>query len=117
MTEKSDFKSVQLFTAAGFRSDWDVTNHWRVSVDFRLNYGIYEPRTDDYMASLNAYQELYAVPGKRNDLFAQLSIGISRYIDFEKSDVERKKKLKGGSKKYKPPRYPYAKPRNSKPRE
>jgi len=116
ISEKNDFKSLQVFAAAGFRSDWDVSNHWRVSVDFRVNYGIYEPRTNAYLMKLNAYQTLYDIPGKRSDMFAQLSIGISRYIDFEKSDQERKKKLKGSSKKYKPTRYPYPKPKTNKPK-
>lgn len=117
ISEKKDFKSLQLFAAAGFRSDWDISNHWRVSFDFRVNYGIYEPRTDAYLMKLNANQTLYDIPGKRRDMFAQLSFGISRYIEFEKSDQERKKKLKGSSKKYKPIRYPYPKPRTKKPKE
>jgi len=116
MSEKKDFKSLQIFAAAGFRSDWDVSNHWRVSVDFRMNYGLYEPRTDEYMAKLNAHQTLYDIPGDRRDMFAQLTVGISRYIDFEKSDQERKKKLKGSSKKHKLTRYPYPKPRTKKPK-
>jgi hypothetical protein len=116
ISEKQDFKSLQLFAAAGFRSDWDISNHWRVVFDFRMNYGIYEPRTDAYLMKLNNHQTLYDIPGKRRDMFAQLSVGISRYIDFEKSDQERKKKLKGSSKKYSPTRYPYAKPRTKKPK-
>jgi hypothetical protein len=113
---QSDFKSLQLFAAAGFRSDWDVTDHWRVSVDFRLNYGIYDPRSDDYLARLGSFQELYALPGKRQDLFAQLTIGIARFIDLEKRDREQKKRLKGSSRQYKTSQYPYAKPRNKKPK-
>lgn len=114
ISEKKDFKSVQAFVAAGFRSDWDVSNHWRVSIDFRVNYGIFEPRTDEYLAKLNANQTLYDIPGKRSDMFAQLSFGISRYIEFDKDDQDRKKKLKGSSKKFKPKVYPYPKPRATK---
>lgn len=98
----NDFQPFQLFAAAGFRSDWDISNHWRVCFDLRVNYGIHEPRTDEYLAKLNAYQTLYDIPGKRQDMFVQFSAGISRYIDFEKSDQERKKKLRGSSKKYQP---------------
>ena len=116
ISSKSDFKSFQLFAAAGFRSDWDINNHWRLTFDFRLNYGLYDPRTDEYVAKVKAYQTLYDIPGERRDLFPQLSLGISRYIDIEKSDQERKKSLKGSSKKYKEKRYPYPKPRNSKPK-
>jgi hypothetical protein len=116
IASKSDFKSLQLYVAAGFRSDWDINNHWRLSFDFRLNYGLYDPRTDEYVAKVNAYQQLYDLPGERRDLFPQLSFGISRYIDFEKSDKERAKKLKGSPKGYRPVKYPYPKPRNSKPK-
>ncbi|HMG91162.1 MAG TPA: outer membrane beta-barrel protein [Chryseolinea sp.] len=116
ISSKSDFKSLQLYAAAGFRSDWDINNHWRLTFDFRVNYGLYDPRTDEYVAKVNAHQTLYDIPGQRRDLFPQLSLGISRYIDIEKSDKERKKNLKGSSKKYKEKRYPYPKPRNSKPK-
>ncbi len=112
--QKSDFQSIQFFAAAGFRSDWDISNHWRICFDFRVNYGLNEPRTETYLSALNANQTLYDIPGKRRDTFAQLSFGISRYIEFEKSEKERKKKLKG-SKGY-TPRYPYPKPRTSKPK-
>lgn len=116
IAEKKDFKSLQVFAAAGIQSDWDVSNHWRVTFDFRVNYGLYDPRSDQYLARLNANQTLYDIPGKRHDVFAQLSIGIARYFEFEKSDQERKKKLKGSPKGYKPKKYPYRKPRNSQPR-
>jgi hypothetical protein len=117
IASKSDFKSLQLYVAAGFRSDWDINNHWRMTFDFRLNYGLYDPRTDEYVKKVNAYQSLYDLPGERRDLFPQLSLGISRYIDFEKSDKERAKKIKGSKKGYRPAKYPYPKPRNSKPKE
>ena len=116
IAEKSDFKSLQVFAAAGLQSDWDVSNNWRVTFDFRLNYGLYDPRSDEYLSRLNANQTLYDIPGKRHDVFAQLSIGIARYFEFEKSDQERKKKLKGSPKGYKPKKYPYRKARNSQPR-
>lgn len=102
ISRADDFKPVQLFAGAGFRADWDVSNHWRVCFDLRVNYSIHDPRTDEYLAKLNAYQTLYDIPGNRRDLFVQFSAGISRYIDFEKSDQERKKNLRGSSKKYKP---------------
>ncbi len=116
IAEKKDFNSIQVFVAAGFRSDWDVSNHWRVSFDFRMNLGLYEPRTAEYLAKLNAYQTLYDIPGKRRELFAQLSIGISRYVDFEKSDKERKKNLKSNSKRYQPMHYPGANAKKRKPK-
>jgi hypothetical protein len=116
ISDKEDFKPFQVFVAAGFRSDWDVSDHWRVSLDFRLNYGIYESRTDAYLQSLNNYQELYAVPGTRPDLFPQLTIGISRFISLERRDIDQRKRLKGSSRQHKVPKYPYPKPRTKKPK-
>lgn len=94
MLGKSDFQSIQLFAAAGFRSDWDITEEWRVSFDLRANYGLLEPRSADYMARLEANQTLYDVPGKRRDIVAYLTVGIARYIDIDKKDENRKKKGK-----------------------
>jgi hypothetical protein len=116
ISDEEDFKPFQIFVAAGFRSDWDVSDHWRVSLDFRLNYGIYETRTDEYLQRLNNYQELYAVPGSRHDLFPQLTLGISRFINLEKRDIEQRKRLRGDPKQTRPKKYPYAKPRNKKPK-
>ncbi|HKZ39109.1 MAG TPA: outer membrane beta-barrel protein [Chryseolinea sp.] len=116
LSQKKDFKSFQLFAGAGFRADLDVSNHWRVAFDFRVNYGIFNPRTDEYSQRLKSNILLYELPGERRDMFAQVAIGISRYIEFEKSDKERKKQLKGTTKKYKPAKYPGTKPRTSKPK-
>jgi hypothetical protein len=116
LAQKKDFKSLQLFAGAGFRADWDVSNHWRVAFDFRVNYGIFNPRTDEYSQKLKSNVLLYELPGERRDMFAQIAIGISRYIEIEKSEKERKKQLKGTTKKYKPAKYPWAKPRTSRPK-
>ncbi len=116
ISEKKDFRQLQVFAAAGVQSDWDISNHWRVIFDLRFNYGLLDPRTDDYLDRLNSHQTLYDMPGKRRDMFVQLSVGIARYIEFEKSDHERKKKLKGTTRQYIPKNYPYGKPRNSQPR-
>ena len=115
MAEKEDFKPLQVFAAAGLQSDWDISNHWRVIFDLRFNYGLFDPRSDDYLSRVESNQTLYDMSGKRNDMFAQFSVGIARYIEFEKSDQERKKKLKGTTRQYMP-KYPYRKPRSAKPR-
>jgi hypothetical protein len=112
---KQDFRHMQVFAGLGLVSDWDVTNHWRVFFDMRVNYGLFDPRTKTYLERLDAHQTLYDLPGQRHDVFAQLSIGIARYIDFEKSDVEKKKEHKASKKGYSPKKYPYRKPRNSRP--
>jgi hypothetical protein len=111
MLSKNDFQKIQLFGSAGLHSDWDVSNDWRVSFDFRVGYALTDSRTKNYLDRLNAYQTLYDFPGKRREAYAQFSVGISRYIEFDKSDRDRKKKLKG-SKKF----TPKTSPKRSKPR-
>jgi hypothetical protein len=91
MLGKSDFNSLQIYGCAGFRSDWDVDEHWRVSFDFRINYGFLEPRNAAYVQRLDAYQTLYDIPGKRRDIVACLNVGIARYIDIDKKDDHKKK--------------------------
>lgn len=112
---KEDFRPMQVFAGVGLQSDWDVSNHWRVFFDLRVNYGLFDPRSKAYLERLDARETLYDLPGQRRDMFAQLSVGIARYIDFEKSDVEKKKKMKSERKGYSPKKYPYRKPRNSRP--
>ncbi|MEO8474759.1 MAG: outer membrane beta-barrel protein [Chryseolinea sp.] len=97
---KSDFRSLQVFAGAGFQSDWDISNSWRVTFDLRINYGLFDPRTSAYISKLDARQTLYDMPGTRHDVFTQLSVGIARYIEFDKNDQDRKKKLKGSKKGY-----------------
>lgn len=115
--EKSDFRSLQLFVGAGFRSDWDPTDHWRISVDLRVNYGIFDPRTKAFTDHKETTQSLYEIPGERKDMFAQFTVGIARYIDFEKADQDPKKRFKKSSKKYKPSQYPGRRIRHAKPKE
>lgn len=113
--EKKDFKSLQLFTGAGFRTDWDASNHWRVSLDFRVYYGLLDSRTSAYTNQQEATTSLYAMPGKRTDVFAHVTLGISRYIEMELGDRERQKKLKG-SKNFRPTYHPSYRPGTQKPK-
>jgi hypothetical protein len=115
--EKKDFRSLQLYAGAGFRTDWDPTDHWRISADLRFNYGIFDPRTEQYTKNRESTSSLYAIPGERRDMFAQFTIGISRYIEFEKSEYDRKRKLKGSSRKYRPTVYPGHRSKQSKPKD
>lgn len=102
IAEKKDFRPVQVFAGLGFRSDWDPSDHWRISVDFRVNYGLFDPRTPAYTSNRESTVRLYDIPGERRDMFAQFTVGISRYIEFEQSEKERKKKLKGTTRRYVP---------------
>lgn len=105
IVQQSDYRKLQLFAGLGFRSDWDVSDHWRVSFDLRANYGLFDPRTDAYLAKIKANQTLYDIEGRRHDAFVEVAVGVSRYIDYDKSDRDRKKGLKG-SKKFIPRKSP-----------
>ncbi|WP_276373834.1 outer membrane beta-barrel protein [Chryseolinea sp. H1M3-3] len=117
IAEKKDFRPIQLFAGAGFRSDWDPSNFWRISVDLRVNYGLFDPRTEQYTKDQESKLSLYQIHGQRREFFAQFTVGISRYIEFEKSEKERKKKLKGTTKKYRPTQYPGQRTRQSRPKD
>jgi hypothetical protein len=95
MSAKDDFNKYQINIAIGFRSDWNVTDIWRISLDLRLNYGILEPRADTYLATLNSYGTLYDIPGKRRDIFGNLNLGVSRYLYVDKKKSSKKKRGKG----------------------
>jgi hypothetical protein len=114
--QKKDFKSMQFFAGAGIRTDWDPSNHWRISLDFRINYGIFDPRTKTFTQQQESTVSLYTIPGERREMFAQITLGISRYIEIELSEKERKKRLNGTTKKYRP-QYPNSRYRQSKPKE
>jgi len=114
---KKDFKSFQLFGIAGLHSDWNLSDELRITFDFLVNYGFFDPRSDRYIEQVNDYQTLYDLPGKRRDLFVQINVGIARFLEVEKKDKVKTKQHKGSSKKYEPKKYPWPKPRKSKPTE
>ena len=92
IADKKDFKSYQVFALLGFRSDWEVSDDWMMSLDVRMNYGIFDPRTDEYMHRVNAYQTLYDIPGKRKDMFALVNVSVSRYMELKKENRSSKKR-------------------------
>jgi hypothetical protein len=94
MLEKKDFNSLQFFGGLGFRSDWDVTEAWRVSFDVRANYSVMETRTDAYLQRAESSQTLYDIAGKRREIFASLNIGIARYIEIDKGKTKSSGKFK-----------------------
>jgi Outer membrane protein beta-barrel domain len=117
IAKKEDFRSMQLFAGAGFRTDWDPSNHWRISFDLRVNYGIFDPRSEAYKKNLMSDLSLYQIPGERRDMFAQFTVGISRYLEFDKDEQDRKKKVRGSSKKFTPSQYPGQRQWHSKPKD
>lgn len=95
LSSLDDYKFLQVFASIGLRTDWDPIPNWRFSVDFRANYGLMEARTADYLKNINDWQEIYSTPGARNDLFASLTLGISRVMDSgngRSSDISRSTK-------------------------
>jgi hypothetical protein len=94
IVEKKDFNAFQIFAGFGFRSDWDVTEAWRISFDVRANYSLLETRTDAYLKQAEDNQTLYDMAGKRREIFAYLNIGISRYIEVDKGKEHKTKSFK-----------------------
>jgi Outer membrane protein beta-barrel domain len=101
---KSDFKKVQVIGSLGIRSDWDVTDHARLSFDFRANMGTFDPRSTDYLDRANNDQTIYEIGGERRDLFFSLTLGYSRYLFIEKKPKPKKIKsfVSYGPKRKKP---------------
>lgn len=107
MLTKTNFNPIQFFVGIGLRSDWDVSESWRVSFDLRANYGLLEPRNNAYLDQAKTFQTLYDIAGTRRDMFVQLNIGVSKYITLEKKD--RKKNGKVTPRKYTPKRHAWNK--------
>lgn len=105
-----DYNSFHLFAGLGLRADWDVSDHWRVSIDARMNFGIFEPRNDEYMGRINSYQSIYDYPGDRREMFAAVTFGIGRFLDFDAGEKERAKKRKGTRRVYVPQKSSKRKP-------
>lgn len=101
---KSDFKSSQVFGSVGFRSDWDVTDHARISFDFRGNMGAFEPRNSEYLERAQNNLTIYEIAGSRRDFFASLTIGYARYLFIEQKQKVKKVKpfVSYGPKRKKP---------------
>lgn len=112
MVGKNDFNKLQLFTSLGLRSDWDVSENWRITIDLRGNYGTQETRTNEYLKIVSSNQKIYDYEGKRREIFATFNIGISRYLEID-SDKNRKTK---SFKSFKPKKYPWVAPNRSKPK-
>ncbi|MFZ6012026.1 MAG: hypothetical protein ACOYXT_16915 [Bacteroidota bacterium] len=116
MLDKSDFNSLQFFGFIGLRSDWHVTDIWKVSFDVRASYSLLESRTSDYMNALANHQTLYDIDGARRDISAHLTVGVSRYFEIDKKEKDRRQRSKGSSRKTSPKKYPWPSPKKTKPK-
>jgi hypothetical protein len=90
--QKTDFKASQFFGSVGIRSDWDVTEHARLSFDFRGNIAAFDPRSSDYLQRSKDNLTIYEIFGRRVDAFASLTLGYSRYLFVEKKAKVKKVK-------------------------
>jgi hypothetical protein len=104
MLETKDFNTFQWFGSLGFRSDWDVSEGWRVSFDIRGNYAFRETRSDAYLQKVATNQMIYDIAGKRREIFATLNIGIARFVEINKEKEQKTKSFKKFSPKKKLPR-------------
>jgi hypothetical protein len=111
----SDYNRFQAFGAIGFRTDWDVSETLRLSMDLRGSYGLLEPRKSEYLSKVNAYEALYDLPGARRDLLVLFTVGVSRTAEI---DPKEKRSMVSKRKERKPrktSKYPWPGPRNTKP--
>jgi hypothetical protein len=93
MLSASDFNKIQITGALGFRSDWEITEEFKVSFDLRANYSFLEPRTTPYLTKVENHETLYDIAGDRKEVFVYLTIGAARTFDLEnskKGKVKRK---------------------------
>ncbi len=111
----SDYNRFQAFGAIGFRTDWDIGETTRLSMDLRGSYGILEPRNSAYLSTVDAYEAIYDLPGARRDLLVLFTVGVSRTAEI---DPKEKRAIVNKRKERKPHRtskYPWPGPRNTKP--
>jgi Outer membrane protein beta-barrel domain len=87
---KDKFSLFQLFAAVGLRSDFDLNDNWSINFDGRANFGILDPRTSDYIHTLqspsSSTPDAKGAPGapdlygSRRDFFLSGQIGLCRII-------------------------------------
>jgi hypothetical protein len=89
LAKKSDFRSFQFFGALGLRSDWDITEDWRISFDLRANYSFLDARSDAYVKSIRNHEAVYDQYGERRELFLSLTLGIARTLEISPKEKKR----------------------------
>lgn len=113
---KENFNSFQLYAGVGFRSDWDISEQWRVTFDLRGNYGLLDPRSKELRKRIENNLQIYDIYGFRRDMFLSFTIGLSRIAEIDIKQKERKIRQRNEAKPNRSTKYPWPKPRNNKPR-
>jgi len=93
--DNDKFKPLQLFAAVGLRSDFDLSDDWSINFDGRANFGIFDPRKNDYITQLKQPADAPDVYGQRRDVYLSGSIGISRIIQIKEKFHHKKTKVVG----------------------
>lgn len=83
-TTKDKFTPLQLFAALGVRADFDINDNWGINLDGRANFGIFDPRTKDYLDVLQAPGDVPDIYGVRREIYLSGMIGVSRLIQIKK---------------------------------
>jgi hypothetical protein len=97
-TSQDKFNIFQLFGAVGLHSDFDINDDWGINFDGRANFGIFDPRTKDYIHELknpSGPDDIVGNPGapdlygQRREVYLTATIGFSRLIQIKKKFVQR----------------------------
>ena len=94
------FKPFQLFAAIGVRADIEINEDWGINIDGRANFGIFDPRKNEYTDILQAPGDVPDLYGARREIYLGAMIGVSRLIQIKKdfkarsSTSTKKKKRK-----------------------
>jgi hypothetical protein len=99
VTPKENFKSSQVFVNAGVRTDFDLTDEFGFSFDFRANYSLFDPRTADYLGQLESGGAVPDLHGRRRDLYFSLWFGVSKLIGGKVDDIRRRQSKNSFSRK------------------
>jgi hypothetical protein len=102
------FKALQLFAAVGFHSDYEISDEWSIDFDGRANFGIFDPRKNDYLTQLKQPANIPDVYGQRREVYLSGTIGISRIFQIKENFKSRSSKGKTVGNKF------FGSPRNKK---
>ncbi len=108
---KDKFKPIQLFAGVGLRSDFDLNDNWSLNFDGRANFGVFDPRTSNYIQQLktpggapdlNGSAGAPDVYGVRRDIYLSVAIGFSRIVVTKKEFKPKRSTPPPGSAKVSP---------------